>query len=98
MIDPQAVADYLDVPFADDRLTLCAEAASVWVEKRRSLTPPPELWADPDVTLGTVMYAALLYQAKAAPQGFSEYEDFSTQFGAAMVGIYRLVGQDAVIA
>lgn len=92
MIDPQAVADYLDLPVVDARLQQCSEAASMWVMKRRHSTPAPELWADGDVVLGTIMYASLLYQAKASPQGFAEYEDISAQFGAAMAGIYRLVG------
>jgi hypothetical protein len=97
----QAVADYLGVATPDKRMEVSALAAQRWVEKRRSTTDPAELWADPDVVLGGVMYAALLYQQKAQPQGFAGMDalgTYSEDTGMAMVNIYRLVGSDAVVA
>jgi hypothetical protein len=97
----QAVADYLGVPTPDQRMEVCALAAQAWVEKRRSKTDRSELWLDSSVVLGAVMYAALLYQQRAQPQGFPGMDalgTFSEDTGAAMSQIFRLVGADVVIA
>jgi hypothetical protein len=97
----QAVADYLGVAVPDQRMEVCARAAQKWVEKRRSNTDPTTLWADPDVVLGAVMYAALLYIQRAQPQGFPGLDDlgnYSDDVGQAMANIYRLVGSDPVVA
>jgi hypothetical protein len=97
----QAVADYLGVPYADQRMEVCALAAQKWVERRRCLTDPTELWGDADVVLGAVMYAALLYQQRAQPQGFPGMEalgNYPEDTGQAMTNIYRLVGNDPVVA
>jgi hypothetical protein len=97
----QAVADYLGLTVVDDRMELSARAAQRWVERRRSKTLPARLWASEDVLLGAVMYAALLYQQKGQPQGFSGMDalgTYSEDTGMAMAQIFRLVGADPVIA
>jgi hypothetical protein len=89
------------LPALDERAERACEAASVWVEKRRSITPTPELWADADVVFGTTIYASLLYQSRAQPQGFPGMDDlgtYSEDVGQAMSNVYRLVGSDPVIA
>lgn len=100
MIDPNEVADYLGVPL-DDRITSCSEAASAWVEKRRSMTDPAELWLAPDVNLGGVIYASLLYTTRSQPQGHAGFDQlglYGEEVGLAMSNVYRLVGSDAVVA
>lgn len=94
------VAEYLGV-VEDKRIQDCSDAAARWVENRRSMTDPADLWDEPDVLHGTVMLAALLYTQRAQPQGFAGLDDlgtFSEEVGMAMAQIYRLVGYDPVIA
>jgi hypothetical protein len=100
-IEPQKVADYLGLAYPDDRVTAATVAAQRWVEKRRCLTDPIDLWIEPDVVLGTLILASLFYQQRAQPQGFPGIDDlgnFSDDVGNAWANIYRLVGQDPVVA
>lgn len=100
-LDPQKLAEYLGLPFPDERCTVALASAEAWTQKRRSLTDPVDLWAQPDVILGTVMFAALLYAQRAQPQGFPGMDDlgnYSDDVGQAMTQIYRLVGSDPVVA
>jgi hypothetical protein len=100
-IDPQRLADQLGLLFADERCTVALAAAESWVQKRRSLTDPTELWVEPDVIAGTLMYAALLYQQRSQPQGFAGMDQlgsYGEDTGMAMSQVFRLVGSDAVIA
>jgi hypothetical protein len=60
-----------------DRLADSTDAAKRYVEDRRSdldlvasPDPPPA-----DVALGTILYASLIYQAKASPSGYAAYGD-----------------------
>lgn len=101
MIDPALLVTHLGLSAVDDRAELACAAASAWAEKRRSNTPTPELWADSDVILGTVIYAGLLYQSRAQSQGFPGMEElgmYSEDVGMAMSNVYRLVGSDPVVA
>lgn len=94
------VADWLGIPI-DLRLEDSTTAAVTWVEKRRSLTPPAELWEEPDVYLGALKYAALQYTSRAQPQGMPGFDDlgtFNSDLGMSMYDIKELVGLDAVIA
>lgn len=96
----QRVAEQLGVP-ADDRVRDVTDAAASWVENvARCLTDPAILWADDRVLEGTVLYAALLYQSRAAPQGFPGYDAdiASLELAGAMQNVRRLVGLDPVIA
>ena len=63
-------------------------------QDRRNLTEPTILFTNPRVHKGAVLYAALLYQARSAPQGFDGYED---AFTGSTEGLWRareLVGAD----
>ena len=101
MVDPDRLAGWVGVPVGSDRLQEAAAAATAWVENRRSNTDPVELWAMPDVMLGGIMYAGLLFTSRAQPQGFAGFDElgrYSEDAGMAMVNIYRLVGADSVVA
>ena len=100
-LTPLDVAAYLDLPAgeeSDDNLALATAAVKAAVERRRS-----ELdFADPlfatlqaDVKGGSVMWAALVYQARNAPSGFAGYGDETMMFdslGARRAEVMRLVG------
>lgn len=95
------VADWLGIPALpeDQRLTDSTDAAIAWVRKRRSLTVDDVLWDD-DTSLGTVMYAALLYGSRAQPAGFPGFDQLGTytdDVGMSIHRVYQLVGQDPVI-
>lgn len=97
MITAQEVATELGV-LADPRVTAATQAAIAWVEVRRCLTPAAVLWASAAVCRGAVLYACHLYQTRATPSGTDLYGDTSGETYALMSEIYRLVGQDPVIA
>lgn len=100
-IDPQRLADHLGIHTPDARCVAALEAAEAWAARRRSLIPVKDLLAEPDVALGVVMYAGLLYTSKAQPQGFPGLDDlggFPEDTGQSMAQIHRLVGVDQVIA
>lgn len=99
-LDPAKVAAELDVP-VDARVTDCTLAAEAWVEARRSLTDPVDLWANPAVERGGVLYATLLFKQRSQPQGFAGMDalgTFSEDTGVIMGQVYRLVGADVVVA
>jgi hypothetical protein len=96
----EQVAAHLGVPPTSAGVDESTEAARAWVEARRCLTDPVVLWTSPDVIRGTVLYAAILYQKKAAPAQFPGY-DMDVAAGdllGAMGDVYRLVGLDPVVA
>ena len=96
--DAQDLADYLGVTL-DPLCEQSAAAAVKYTENRRTATDPVLLWIDPDVNLGTLQHAALLYQTKAAPTGLPDYDDIQSTYGASMAGIHRLLGgPDPVVA
>ena len=100
-LTPDDVAAYLDLPAGmetDDNLLLSTAVVKAAMERRRS-----DLWTgDPavfkpgdDVKGGSVMWAALVYQARNAPSGFAGYGDDTTlldSLGARRSEIMRLVG------
>jgi hypothetical protein len=96
----EQVAAHLGVPTGTPGVDECTEAARAWVEARRCLTEPARLWTSPDVIRGTILYAAVLYQKKAAPAQFPGYDiDIAAgDLPGAMGDIYRLVGLDPVVA
>lgn len=96
-LDPQKVADHLGLAAPDDRLLTATSAAQSWVERRRDAGD--EVWAEPDFELGGVLYAALLYQSRAQPEGFPGYSDLGNSevgTGEAMMNIFRLVPAAAI--
>ena len=101
MVNLEQLAAHLGVPVTSPRLQEVADAATAWVERRRSNTTPADLWTRPDVMLGGVTYAGLLFTTRAQPQGFAGFDElgrYSEDVGMAMVMVYRLVGADAVVA
>lgn len=98
-LTPDDVAAYLDLPTADDdNLLLATATVKAALERRRA-----DLWAgDPrafspgdDVKGGAVMWAALVFQARNAPSGFTGYGDETMLFdslGARRAEIMRMVG------
>lgn len=99
-VTPEDVATWLGVA-VNDRVTQATDAAVHWAINRRSLTPVNDLFFDSDVHLGTVLYAALLYQARATPAGFTGYDDSGAVYPQTSEALYRardLVGSDPVTA
>lgn len=95
-----ALAAFLNIP-EDGRCADAVAAAVEWAQDRRSLTDPLALWESARVRQGTILYAALLYQAAATPQGFAGYDEFGGGGGMAGDAIWRakeLVGTDVVVA
>jgi hypothetical protein len=97
-ITPEEVAAYLDLPGApDDNLVASTAAAKAAVERRRSdlgLTEP-DATAPGDVRLGTMVWAALLYQTRSSPSGFVGYGDETQIYdalGARRAEVMRLIG------
>jgi hypothetical protein len=91
------VAAHLGV-LPDPRMEQATQAAIVWVESRRCLTPPAVLWADPATRLGATLYAGVLYGRRAAPMGTDSYADDTMESGYVMAEIYRLIPADPVVA
>lgn len=94
------VADHLGVP-ADDRMQAALAAACMWTAKRRCNTATVDLWLEPDVNLGTILYAALLYQARSTPAGFAGYDEVALATDTSTEALWRareLVGLDPVTA
>lgn len=94
------LAAFLGIP-VDARCAEMVAAAVDIAQRRRCLTPQPELWGSDAVRTGTILYAALLYQAKATPSGFAGYDEFGGGSGLPGDAIWRakeLIGQDMVIA
>lgn len=92
------VAEYLDLPgTTDDNLVLSTAAVKAAVERRRSdLNLVDDLTIVPgDVHGGAVMWAALVYQTRNAPSGFTGYGDETQIYdslGARRAEIMRLIG------
>lgn len=94
------VAAHLSIPESTPGLAEVCDAAVEWAYNRRCLTDPAKLWASPDWVRGTVLYAGIVYQKRAMPQGFPGYDVdvASIELAGAMGDIYRLVGLDPVVA
>lgn len=100
-LTPAEVAAYLDLPgdpAADDNLLLATAAVKAAVERRRSeldFADPAFPVLEADVHGGSVMWAALVYQARNAPSGYAGYGDETMMFdslGARRSEIMRMVG------
>jgi hypothetical protein len=100
-LTPEDVAGYLDLPgdpAGDDNLLLSTAAVKAAVEGRRSdlWTGDPPAFTPPDhVRVGSIVWAALFYQARNAPSGFAGYGDETTMFdslGARRAEVMRMVG------
>lgn len=86
----------------DGRCADAVAAAVEWAQDRRSLTDPLYLWDSARVRQGTILYAAVLYQARAMPgAGFAGFEEFGGSTytsGDARYRAMELVGSDVVVA
>jgi hypothetical protein len=91
-----ATAEHLGI-MVDPRVSAAAEAAVEWAEKRRCLTPPSLLWISRQVRQGATLYAAHLYQLRAAPSGTDLYGDPGLTVSV-LPRASELVGLDPVIA
>ena len=97
-LTPEDVSDELGIP-VDERMTVVTDAARQWAQNLRSLTAPATLWSEPDAHHGGVLYAALLYQRRAQPQGLPGFDEFSgLDTGMAIYTARELVGTDPVTA
>lgn len=99
-VNPTDLAEYLGVAL-DARVARAADAATAWVEGRRSNTDPVMLWTAPDVQMGGLLYAALLYQARVTPAGLPGYSDDPGTYSQTTEALFRardLVGSDPVVA
>lgn len=98
-LDPQDVAAHLGLTSPDDRCTSATVAAEAWVQRRRD--GGSEVWSEPDFYMGGVLYASLLYQSRAQPEGFAGYSDLGNSdvgTGEMMMNIFRLVPAAVVTA
>jgi hypothetical protein len=100
------VAAYLDLPgdpTLDDNLVLSTATVKAAVERRRSdlnvsdgLDPPTFTFTPGDeVHGGAVLWAAILYQARSSPSGYSGFGDETMIFdalGARRAEVMRLIG------
>lgn len=68
-------------------------AAIQWTRDRRGWTPDADLWTD-NRTLGTLIYAGLLWLRRGTPQGFDGYDDGTTINGYAFMDAATLVGKE----
>jgi len=100
-ITPEDVAAYLDlVGEPDDNLTLSTAVVKSAVEGRRSdlydkTTDPPTFAPPEHVRGGSIIWAALVYQARNAPSGFAGYGDETMlldTLGARRAEVMRMVG------
>jgi len=96
------VALYLDLPVSaetdDDNLIMATATVKSAMERRRSdlyTGDPPVFTASDEVKGGSVMWAALVYQARTAPSGYAGYGDATNVFdalGSRRSEIMRMVG------
>jgi hypothetical protein len=91
------VAAHVDAP-VDDRMTIAADTARAWGQRRRSVTEPLTLWSDPLAHDGGVRYAGLLWRSKAAPVGFASYEPQDASDYTEFARASDHVGVDPVVA
>lgn len=95
-IEPQDVADQLDIE-VDARLTNCVDARRAEVELlRQDLDFSGDVEIPAGVIYGTILWAAMLYQARSAPTGFAGFGDGADMqgdvLGTRIGDIYRLIG------
>lgn len=89
-LTPDDVAAYLDIPGAsvagDDNLALSTAAWGAAVERRHPSyfdTAVPPVYVPPaDIRLGAIRAAALTYQSRNSPSGFTGYGDETMMFDA----------------
>lgn len=94
------VEEWLGVP-SDQRMTDATAVANTWCKRMR---PDLDAAAAPpaDVKQAVILYAALLYRERTAPQGFSTYAELGgpaeMDASTAMINIYRLLGSRKPVA
>ena len=100
-ITPEDVAAYLDEAGleTDDNLVLSTAAVKAAVEGRRSdlfVAGDPPVFTPPDnVRAGSIMWASILYQARSAGAGVSDFGDATAMFdplGSRRAEIMRMIG------
>ena len=97
-ITPEAVASYIDAAADDARLVSATAAVKAAVERRRTdlyFDDPEFAVVNGDVLNGSIRWAGLIFQTRAAPSGFDGYGDESQLFdslGNQRAEIMRLIG------
>ena len=98
-LTPEDVAAYLDLPTADDdNLVLSTAVVKAAVERRRSdlfSGDPSQFSPSDEVRGGAVMWAALVFQTRNAPSGFTGYGDETMlldTLGARRAEVMRMLG------
>jgi hypothetical protein len=92
--DVSTALDVEDDP-ADERLTLSTAAVRAAVEERRSeLDFTDDASVPANVRAGAIAWAAVMYQSRSAPSGFSGYdaETALAEAGSRRAEIFRLLG------
>jgi len=92
------VEEALGAPVGDPTwLAQVTDAANAWAFRRRlnaGYNDDPDLSPGPDVSLGTVLYAKVLYSERGAVDGFSSFEALEgfTPAVASLGQVNRLLG------
>ena len=91
------VARYLDVPYPDEdgRVDHATNSVRAAVERRRSDLVFEETTVPADVRAAAIEWAALIYQSRNAPSGFSGYSEETVLYdslGARRGDILRRLG------
>ncbi|MGI9116381.1 MAG: hypothetical protein ACR2JV_01940 [Gaiellales bacterium] len=96
-IEAEDVKTYLDLEDVDARLTEATLAVKAEVERLRSdLDFSGSTQIPASVIFGAILWAALFYQQRNAPSGFSGYGDgadiVGDVLGSKKADIYRFIG------
>lgn len=92
------LADLLGVPEDDARLVEDLAVSIEWCQRKRSDKSPDED-PGPSIRKAVLLYASLMYQQRANPQGFPGYSaspELSEEPVDAMAQVYRLLGRRLV--
>jgi hypothetical protein len=98
-LTPEDVAEWLGAPVSP-RIATATDAAIAYVHRLRSKTPADKVFLDPGTHYGGVLYAALLFQSRATPQGFAGYDEGAQSYAQSSEALWRareLIGKDPVI-
>jgi hypothetical protein len=97
-ITPEAVGAYIDASPTDERLVSATAAVKAAVERRRSdldFGDPEFATVNGDVLNGSIRWAGLIFQTRAAPSGYDGYGDqtqLDEALGSQRAEIMRLIG------
>lgn len=96
--DITELADLVGVPDTDTRLAEDLAVSIEWCQRKRS-DKPAEEDPGPSIRKAVHLYASLMHQQRANPQGFPGYSatpELSEEPVDAMAQVYRLLGRRLV--